>query len=151
VQSAQSGGTFCKRLVLPAAVAVVAALAAACGSTAEVAGPDVHTVRITESDFRVKAPRRLPAGRTVLSVVNRGPDDHELIVVRARGNRLPLRDDGLTVDEDALEPVTLGTLEPGEPKSVRVLRVTLTPGRYVLLCNMAGHFFGGMHTQLVVE
>jgi uncharacterized cupredoxin-like copper-binding protein len=28
--------------------------------------------------------------------------------------------------------------------------VTLKPGRYILFCNMAGHFMAGMHTELVV-
>jgi uncharacterized cupredoxin-like copper-binding protein len=31
------------------------------------------------------------------------------------------------------------------------LRVLLKPGRYVLFCNMAGHFMAGMHTDLVVS
>jgi uncharacterized cupredoxin-like copper-binding protein len=31
------------------------------------------------------------------------------------------------------------------------MRVHLTPGRYVLYCNMSGHFLGGMHTLLVVR
>jgi uncharacterized cupredoxin-like copper-binding protein len=30
------------------------------------------------------------------------------------------------------------------------LHLHLTPGRYVLFCNMAGHYLGGMHRTLVV-
>jgi uncharacterized cupredoxin-like copper-binding protein len=30
-------------------------------------------------------------------------------------------------------------------------RFRLRPGRYVLLCNMFGHYRGGMHTELVVR
>jgi uncharacterized cupredoxin-like copper-binding protein len=86
----------------------------------------------------------------VLSVRNRGPDAHELIVVRERGARLPLRRDGSTVSEEKLEPITVGTLEPGQPGSVRKLRLHLAPGRYELFCNMSGHYLGGMHTTLVV-
>ena len=63
---------------------------------------------------------------------------------------LPLRADGMTIDEDALEKRTLGALEPGAPHSVRQLKFNLTPGRYEMFCNMAGHFLGGMHTELVV-
>jgi uncharacterized cupredoxin-like copper-binding protein len=108
-------------------------------------------VRVTERDFRISA-RKLVSSRDVRLVVhNRGPDAHELIVVRARNSHLPLRPDGSTVDEDALERATVGILEPGAPGSVRQLRLHLRPGRYMLICNMSGHFLGGMHTQLVVQ
>jgi uncharacterized cupredoxin-like copper-binding protein len=107
-------------------------------------------VRVTERDFRITAPHRAKAGDLVLSVRNRGPDAHELIVVRERGARLPLRADGSTVSEEKLEPITVGTLEPGHPGSVRKLRLHLTPGRYELFCNMSGHYLGGMHKTLVV-
>jgi uncharacterized cupredoxin-like copper-binding protein len=151
VQVAQSGGSSTRRLAALATVVGVAVLASACGATTPTPPRDLHTARITESDFRIKAPPRLDAGPTVFRVVNRGPDDHELIVVRAQTRRLPLRDDGLTVDEDALESVKVGTLEPGEPHAVRLLHLKLTPGTYELFCNMAGHFFGGMHAKLVVQ
>jgi hypothetical protein len=41
---------------------------------------------------------------------------HELLVVRDRG-RLPMCTDGLTVDEDAVEPITARTLEPAQPNA----------------------------------
>jgi uncharacterized cupredoxin-like copper-binding protein len=56
----------------------------------------------------------------------------------------------MTVDEDALEPVIPGLLEPEAPGRHR-LKLRLTPGRYELICNMSGHYFGGMRTQLTVQ
>lgn len=109
------------------------------------------TVKVTVRDFLIKSPERLPAGDVVLRVKNRGPDDHELLVVRQLGDELPLRDDGLTVDEDALEGVTAGILEAGVSGSVRTLRVRLRPGRYELFCNMSGHYLGGMEKDVVVK
>jgi hypothetical protein len=122
-----------------------------CGSGRR-AGADrsATQVRVTERDFRISAPRRVRSGNLLLSVRNRGPDAHELIVVRERGSRLPLRRDGSTVSEEKLEPVIAGALEPGQPHSVRDLRLHLRPGRYQLFCNMSGHYLGGMHTTLVV-
>ncbi len=111
----------------------------------------VRVVRITERDFHITAPRHVPAGRVRLEVANDGPDLHELIVVRDRSSRLPMRADGLTVDEDALDPETLGSLEPGAPGSMRGLTLQLRPGRYEIFCNMAGHYMGGMHAVLVVR
>ena len=72
-------------------------------------------------------------------------------MVRESASGLPMRKDGLTVDEDAIEKHTVGTLEPGQPGAVRHLSVHLASGRYLLICNMAGHYLGGMHTELVVS
>jgi uncharacterized cupredoxin-like copper-binding protein len=110
----------------------------------------VRVVRIGERDFHITAPRHLAPGRVRLEVTNNGPDLHELIVVRDRATALPMRADGVTVDEDALEPVKLGSLEPGAPGSVRALTLRLRPGRYEIFCNMAGHYMGGMHAVLLV-
>ena len=55
------------------------------------------------------------------------------------------------MSEEKLDRVTAGALEPGHPGSNRKLRLHLAPGRYVLFCNMSGHYLGGMHTELVVE
>lgn len=108
-------------------------------------------VQVTERDFHITAPKQVPNGNISLEVTNKGPDAHELIVVRAPGARLPLRSDGLTVNEEDLRPATEPSLDPGSPGSVRWLRLHLPPGRYVLFCNMSGHFMGGMHTVLVVR
>jgi uncharacterized cupredoxin-like copper-binding protein len=137
----------------PGLVIAAAFLLAASGFAAGRAGTRAGgtVVHVTERDFHISAPTHVRAGDVRLLVDNHGPDAHELIVVRERGSRLPLRRDGVTVNENALERVTAGALEPGSPGSVRVLRLHLAPGRYVLLCNMSGHYLGGMHAQLVVR
>jgi uncharacterized cupredoxin-like copper-binding protein len=135
------------------------ALAAVCVGAFAVAGnaakrPNVaraQTFAVSERDFHIAAPRWLPAGAATFRVHNKGPDSHELILVRVRSSALRLRRDGLSVDEDALEPDTAGSLEPGQPGVTRDLKVRLTPGRYELLCNMSGHYMGGMHAALVVR
>ena len=63
---------------------------------------------------------------------------------------LPLRADDLTVDEDAVKPRTAAQIENDKPGTLRVVRVHLAPGRYVLFCNMSGHYLGGMHLRLDV-
>jgi uncharacterized cupredoxin-like copper-binding protein len=109
------------------------------------------SVRITERDFSISGPKQVTSRAVRLVVRNNGPDAHELIIVRADGAHLPLRSDGLTVDEAALQTRTVATLEPGSAGKVRQLRLQLAPGRYVLFCNMAGHYLGGMHAELVVR
>ena len=63
---------------------------------------------------------------------------------------LPIRADGITVDEEAIEPLIAGAWEDAKPGTRDRLRLHLEPGRYVLFCNMAGHYLGGMHEALEV-
>jgi uncharacterized cupredoxin-like copper-binding protein len=142
------------RCALPsvAALCLSAAAFSGCGVAGSAgANPPPGSVRVTERDFHIEAPKRLAAGAVRLTVHNEGPDTHELIVVREGRSPLPFRRDGLTVDEDAVEQSKAGGLEPGAPDSERELTVRLRPGRYVLFCNMSGHYMGGMHAELVVR
>jgi uncharacterized cupredoxin-like copper-binding protein len=140
-----------RRFVAFAACLLFAGAAAGCG-TATKLGAGGQVVNVTERDFAIKAsPKRLSPGEVVFHALNRGPDEHELIVVRARDPKLMLRSDGMTVSEEGLKSSIVGTLEPGQPGSVRQLRVNLKPGRYVLMCNMSGHYMGGMHTVVTVQ
>ena len=133
-----------------AAVLLAVSGLAAC-SSGQTAAKHASVVRVTERDFRIAAsPARVPSGLVLLTVENRGPVSHELIVVRTDRPTLPRRADGVTIDEDALEKATAGALEPGAPGITRELVLHLKPGRYELFCNMSGHYFGGMHTDLVV-
>jgi uncharacterized cupredoxin-like copper-binding protein len=110
-----------------------------------------HVVTVKERDFKIAvSTRRVAAGDVVFRVTNRGPDAHEMILIRAPG-QLPLRSDGITVDEEGLEAQTVTALEPAPAGTVRETRVRLRPGRYVLLCNMYGHFMGGMHAVVLVR
>jgi uncharacterized cupredoxin-like copper-binding protein len=109
------------------------------------------TVRVSERDFHISAPKRIAAGDVRIAVRNRGPVNHEFIVVRRRASGLPLRPDGATIDEEALEKDTLGAVEPAAPGSVHELRLHLVRGRYQLICNMSGHYLGGMHSELIVR
>jgi len=151
VRIARSRPALALLFVIALVAIVVPLLVSGSSSASAHARRDPSQVRITERDFSIKAPKVLRAGTFDLLVDNDGPDTHELIVTRADGKRLPLRPDGLTVDEEALESQISGSLEPGAPGSARRLHVHLTPGRYVLLCNMAGHYLGGMHATLLVR
>src|SRR3954469_20873350 len=137
-----------RRAGLVLAALVLPALGA-CSNDHPQGGP-AKVVRVSESDFRISAPKEIRAGAVHVSIRNKGPDDHEFIVVRLGEKGLPLRPDGLTVDEGAIEKATAGALEPARP-GTHELGVRLEPGRYELLCNMYGHYAGGMHTKLDVR
>ncbi len=118
-----------------------------CGSSAD-SGHSKKEVEVWVKDFHIKAPQRVPAGDVTFEMYNKGPDHHELIVIRDDGRRLPLRGDDLTVDEDGLGPAVAGALEP-EPPGEHLVSMRLKRGRYWLICNMAGHYMGGMRTRVV--
>lgn len=128
-------------------------LAGGCGA-ARPHGTGGPTAVISERDFHIQMPATLPAGEVSLAVDNQGPDRHEIIAAHVGADGvagIPIRSDGLTVDEEALQPSEVGELPPGAPGSKRTLKVKLTPGRYVFFCNMAGHFMAGMHAEVVVQ
>jgi uncharacterized cupredoxin-like copper-binding protein len=132
-------------LVLGLGAALVLPACGGAGSSGE-----AH-LGIVERDFRIQAERTaVRPGRVELEIENHGPVDHELIVVREDGRPLPLRASGLSVDEEGLQRRIAGTIEARGPGVHTDLAVDLAPGRYVLICNMAGHYQSGMHAELVV-
>jgi hypothetical protein len=132
-------------MLLPAGIAL-----GGCGST-RASASQPRSAAVVERDFHIQAPAVLQSGVVTLHLHNEGPDQHELIIVPGTIASLPLRKDGLTVDEEALESSEPGSLEPGEPGSRRELTVDLKPGRYVFFCNMEGHFMAGMHAEVQVQ
>jgi uncharacterized cupredoxin-like copper-binding protein len=133
------------------AVTAVGVVAAGCAGAHGQAAGSLPVVPITERDFTISAPKRLAAGDVIFRVHNRGPVGHEMLIVRLDQAGLPLRRDGLTVDEEALQRREVGVLEPASVGALRDLHVRLGTGRYELFCNMSGHFMSGMHATLVVR
>jgi uncharacterized cupredoxin-like copper-binding protein len=135
-------------LLLLTGLAVSTCLLLSCGgggSAGPAKGPEV---RVKERDFRISAPQRIPAGRVQLLVTNNGPDAHELVIARQGRGPVPISKDGLRVDEEDLRDSR--ELEAADP-GTRTLQLNLRPGRYVLFCNMSGHFKGGMHAEVLVR
>jgi uncharacterized cupredoxin-like copper-binding protein len=132
-------------------VLVAALVAGGCAGGHSPSATGGALVHVTERDFHITvSPDVVPAGPVQLVDTNDGPDMHELLVVRADGP-LPMRHDGLTVDENAIHRSMAGQLDATAPDSHHVLRLRLRPGRYVLFCNMLGHYLGGMQAELVVR
>src|SRR5689334_3924335 len=138
-------------LVRTLAAGFLAAAVTGCGAGDR--APGAPTLDVTVRDFHIGAPATVRPGELRLAVHNQGPDTHEVLVVRADGPDLPLRRDGITVDEEALEAShrEAGEVEGTQPGHTGHGDFDLSPGRYELICNMAGHYRGGMHTTLVVR
>lgn len=91
----------------------------------------------------------IPAGSVRFDVSNDGKIEHEFVVIKTNlaPDKLPLK--GGEADEDAGP-------SPGEIPSVKVgkekqLEVSLKPGKYVLICNLPGHYKAGQSTGLDVK
>ncbi len=134
--------------LMPAALAVLLTVARR-HEPAQLGTP----VNVQLEDFRVRpAAAVVPAGTVRFRILNQGPSTHELNVVRtARApDKLPLQRDGLTVNEDAPDLDHLDEAEGLDIGDRRTLVLRLAPGRYVLYCNMEGHYLGGMHASFTV-
>ena len=112
----------------------------------------LHNVLLEDFEVRQEA-TAVPAGTVSFRVRNQGPTTHELIVVRTDRppDKLPLQDDGLTVDEEAPGVELLDEAEGLDIDDRQTLVLDLTPGNYVLYCNLEGHYLGGMYEALTVR
>lgn len=98
--------------------------------------------------------KTLPAGETEFVIKNVGKVPHEVIFFKTdlALNQLPTTSDGkLNEDDNRLKE--LEEVEPDELTNgqVQTVRLNLTPGRYVLVCNIGNHFQQGMKTELTVK
>lgn len=92
----------------------------------------------------------VPKGRVKITILNKGDDEHELIVVRGK-QKLPVK--GGRVDEAVLERRHRVLGEISEVPAGRSASKTfvLKAGTYVLFCNIPGHYRAGMRASLIVR
>jgi len=64
---------------------------------------------------------------------------------------LPLKADGLTVDEESKALHRIDSIEQLNLGNTGDLSLNLKPGHYVLYCNLEGHYLGGMHVGFDVR
>jgi uncharacterized cupredoxin-like copper-binding protein len=107
---------------------------------------------VVEHDFSLAVnTSTVPAGSVAFDITNEGPSSHELLAFRTDlpEDQLPLGSDG-RINEDAL-PKVVDTDTDLPPGTQRNLSEALAPGRYVLVCNLPGHYKLGMHTVVTVS
>lgn len=147
------------RLAMAAAVVMVTGVAGA----AVASGGD-RAVEVRLSEFAITAPQTLKAGRIPFVVRNDGRAEHDLVIVRtkSRPGDLPVGLGG--VAPQLAGRVVFGELHSGHehrraapgvhhyaPGSSKTAEIRLTPGRYVLLCSLPGHYERGQRAALVVR
>ncbi|MFZ1661941.1 MAG: hypothetical protein WAT77_08265 [Paracoccaceae bacterium] len=93
----------------------------------------------------------VPAGTVTFNVTNASKDIvHEMVLspVTAGSTELPYLKDENRIDEETAGH--LGEVSELDPGAAGSLTVDMTPGQYILYCNIPGHFIGGMWTLLTV-
>ena len=93
----------------------------------------------------------VPAGKVTFDVTNDSKDIiHEMMVspVTQGEDALPYIKDENRVDEEAAGH--LGEVSELDPSKGGSLTVELTPGDYIVYCNIPGHFVDGMWVMLKV-
>lgn len=94
---------------------------------------------------------QIPAGEVTFKVVNESKDFyHSLVIslVEDSFKELPYIVDQKMVDEDAVgRTARVKDLRPHDSGAVTV---DMKPGKYVLYCNIAGHYMMGMWTIITV-
>jgi uncharacterized cupredoxin-like copper-binding protein len=134
-------------LLAASAVAVVIAYAVQSSS-----GPSGDVQALTV-DFKVLMPTTLKTGTHTIGLTNHGKVPHELVLFKTdlRANQLPLSTDGDVNEESALVKNVADSgdsLKPGGTKSFTTS--SLTPGHYVAVCNLPGHYRLGMRLDVTV-
>jgi uncharacterized cupredoxin-like copper-binding protein len=94
----------------------------------------------------------VPAGSTRFRVRNNGSLEHELVIIKTvlPADNLPIDDAASVVDVGAAGEL-VGEVEEIGSTQERSATFTLTPGKYVMICNIAGHYQQGMRTDFTVQ
>jgi uncharacterized cupredoxin-like copper-binding protein len=135
---------------------VAAALVAGCA-----AAPS-KDIKGTLEEWKITlSPTTGAAGEVTFTINNIGEKDHEFVVVKTdlAPDKLPTvaeGDEAGTVDEEGEGITSIGEKEDIKAGTDNnVLTLTLTPGNYVIFCNVHDedlvHYQKGMHTAFVVQ
>jgi uncharacterized cupredoxin-like copper-binding protein len=97
----------------------------------------------------------LPRGQVTFAVSSEGSREHELVVIKSDLTPEMLPVSGARVNESEVNVVR--RMEPIGPGESGELSLSLTPGKYLLICNLSdpgqssGHYQNGMVALLVVN
>jgi uncharacterized cupredoxin-like copper-binding protein len=134
-----------RTLVLFAALALVVG---SCGAPS--AAPEGSQLIAELSDYKitVNVPS-VKAGSVKIGVRNLGAMEHSFEVIKTdlAPDKLPV--DGATAK--ASEDGKVGQIPSIAAGTSAAVTIDMTPGKYVFICNIAGHYQLGMHAGFTVE
>ena len=104
------------------------------------------TVRMSEFAFDPKD-AVAKAGKVTITAPNGGNVPHELVVLRTSADPANLPMKGGEVDESS----SVGEIADVKPVATKSTSLRLKAGRYVMVCNLPGHYKSGMYGTLTVK
>ena len=137
--------------VLALAGAVLATVPAAAGGAAApraTAAADTAAVKVVMKEwfFKASVPRHV-TGRVTFVVRNAGKMPHEFLILRTNSPAKALKLRGTR----AVETGRKGRIVAFRGGATKRLTLNLAPGKYVLLCNLPGHYKAGQAINFVVH
>ena len=114
----------------------------------------VPNIAVAESDFKIQAtPATVKGGLVDFTVSNAGPSAHEFLIFRAdqAPNALPTGSDGRVDESNDQITKVFDSGDNIAPNGSKVFHAALTPGNYVMVCNLPGHYMAGMHEAFTVH
>ena len=111
-------------------------------------------IQASTVEYRITMPTTLTAGKHQIGLTNDGTIGHELVLFKTDlpADALPLSADG-DVDEEAAQLTNVGdsgdSLAAGGTKTFSTSN--LSPGHYVAVCNLPGHYRLGMKLNVTVR
>lgn len=124
-----------------------ALVAAAIVASPIVASASKSAVKVQLKEFKVlPSPLRAKRGVVSFTVKNTGKINHEFVVLKTKlaPSKLPVK------SGKAVETGRVGKVRAFKPGASRTLTLTLKAGKYVLLCNLAGHYQAGQRIGFAV-
>ena len=137
--------------ILGAVGVAVAAIGTASAGSARSADAEIAVTMGKPKEYSLTAkPTSGKGGEVALAVRNRGKIVHEFILLRTP-SKPPKVKPRSEEPAKVVEPGFLAELEDVEPGDRVTLVMPLKKGHYVLLCNIEGHYAGGMRADVVLR
>ncbi len=103
-------------------------------------------VSMTEFKFAPANPE-LARGPLEITATNKGKTPHELVLLKTNAEPSKLRKDG----KDVSEKGSVGEIPAVPAGQSGSETFDLRPGKYVMVCNISGHYDAGMYGSLTVR
>ena len=114
--------------------------------------PATGPIAVSLSEFKVGVPATFAAGQVTLNIRNDGTVPHELLVFKSAlpVSKYPRAEGG--IDEEGAGVTKISDGDNLDPAGTQTRTVDLsTPGTYLFVCNLPGHFAAGMYSEVVVK
>jgi uncharacterized cupredoxin-like copper-binding protein len=113
--------------------------------------PVGHSLKVGMGDYFFKPQSAtVSAGKVKVSAINNGQLPHEMVLAKTNldPSQLPTTADGSVNEENLNSPGEVPDVAAGQTKHGTI---PLTPGNYVMFCNLPGHYAAGMYGTLTVK